>query len=788
MIGTSLKSKISSVAAISLFATVAIFTTISYTLIDRNFRENLQVRSEQIEKIVVGMIQQELEKITSSIKPVIYSEVLSKAIVEKSDDIIGVASNYREQLEADIFVIIDVDQQLITDSLADEDLPFLSPFVEAGQAGKELSSVVVMPSGVYVAVVTPFPESTNINAALIAGIRLGKNFVSKIAKMTRSEISIRVDSELINSTLSKNEIDGVLEDGQIFLDGEERNNYILHSISFNDSIGSSVGKIVYKISTEALKKAKNALIVIVLAVAGFLFLAVSLSIIVLTNKVTRPIDVLSQSAANVAYGDFETPFTVAGSDEIHKLSKNLEIMRAQIHNSVIRLNHLNYEKQEILDHIDKGILTFGQNLKVDQTFSKFVPYFVKVSPEDVAGTDVMSLFFNKASLDQDQLAMLRNTLISSQGTGAYVWELNQHHLPKELQFKDIESDTVRDVVLEWIPILTDDEVTKVMLIFNDLTKQKALESKVILAKEENVKTIKMITDLVGTDSDRFLGFCKRAEEFLEEAKGIKNPADLLPGLHTLKGESRLLNLPKVSNALHGVENAVKNKFDKNRKSILENVKFQVNEYQNLFLKIWGPGRRTNGRQDGMIATSLIRALEGSQQLLDENNITIGSVQIRDDVINWDPSAVEQMIKIINLALNNSLDHGYIRPISRGIPAKPVKIFFSAIRVDECVRIDIRDEGFGFDRNRIEKIAIQKKIPYSRERVLDLLFHSEFTTVDEVSIVSGQGVGLSAIKKVVSELGGAIRLYDNKPKGAGVYIKIPASRLVKQPRRVHKKAS
>jgi len=106
------------------------------------------------------------------------------------------------------------------------------------------------------------------------------------------------------------------------------------------------------------------------------------------------------------------------------------------------------------------------------------------------------------------------------------------------------------------------------------------------------------------------------------------------------------------------------------------------------------------------------------------------------------------------------------------------------QIEQCgdeVRLAVSDDGRGIDAAKVLRIAESKGLlspeqakNMSVEEVYGLLFRDSFSTKDEVSALSGRGVGLSAVKAEVERLGGAIEV-DSKPgHGSKFKFRLPLS--------------
>ena len=130
-------------------------------------------------------------------------------------------------------------------------------------------------------------------------------------------------------------------------------------------------------------------------------------------------------------------------------------------------------------------------------------------------------------------------------------------------------------------------------------------------------------------------------------------------------------------------------------------------------------------------------------------------------------------------IRNSIDHG-IEPLAdRKAAGKPEKgsILLSAAQRGNHVVIRIEDDGRGIDPDRIRRKAAEKGLIDSgaemdRQEVFDLLFMPGFSTAEEVSDLSGRGVGMDVVKSNISSLSGMIEIESEVGKGTTLSITLP----------------
>lgn len=151
----------------------------------------------------------------------------------------------------------------------------------------------------------------------------------------------------------------------------------------------------------------------------------------------------------------------------------------------------------------------------------------------------------------------------------------------------------------------------------------------------------------------------------------------------------------------------------------------------------------------------------------------------------DATVIEELAEPLTHMLRNSMDHG-LEPNSeaREQVGKPRvgNIKLAAEHRGERVIITIEDDGRGVNRERVHKKAIEQGLvsaedSLSPEEVDMLIFHPGFSTAEQVSSVSGRGVGMDVVKKKIVSLGGRVALESNPGKGTRFEITLPLTLAV-----------
>jgi two-component system chemotaxis sensor kinase CheA len=168
-------------------------------------------------------------------------------------------------------------------------------------------------------------------------------------------------------------------------------------------------------------------------------------------------------------------------------------------------------------------------------------------------------------------------------------------------------------------------------------------------------------------------------------------------------------------------------------------------------------------------------------------------RMEGDEIELDRSILNELSEPLIHMLRNAVDHGIESGAEREALGKPRRgeLRLSAERERNSIRIVLEDDGRGVDRDRVVQKAIRAGIvpesaaetTHGDEEIFRLLAHPGFSTADEVTELSGRGVGLDAVVTRVRALGGAVEMRSVEGQGTTFVIRLPISLALTQALRV-----
>jgi two-component system chemotaxis sensor kinase CheA len=139
-------------------------------------------------------------------------------------------------------------------------------------------------------------------------------------------------------------------------------------------------------------------------------------------------------------------------------------------------------------------------------------------------------------------------------------------------------------------------------------------------------------------------------------------------------------------------------------------------------------------------------------------------------------------------VRNSLDHGIELSEERVAAGKTptARLTLAAVADGDAVIVEVSDDGRGVDPARVRRKAYEKGLITEEELeslsdadAVDLVFRPGFSTVEQVSDLSGRGVGMDAVRASVEKLGGSVTMRSRLGQGTSTRLRLPLSMAVTQ---------
>ena len=472
----------------------------------------------------------------------------------------------------------------------------------------------------------------------------------------------------------------------------------------------------------------------------------------------------------------------------------------------------NRQIASMLDNMDQGVFTIDRDLAVQPEYSRRLEQIL--GSDAIAGRNCMELLFAGSNLRPDQLTSGEAALRFSFGVEPWMAAVNASHLIKE--FRRSQDGEERHFEVDWNTICDDDGfVDRVLVVVRDVTLVRRLRR----AATEKAREADIVAQVLESGLDAFQDFCAVAKEVLEQnrhslaelgAPSRELLAATLRGLHTLKGNARLLALTHLVDALHAAEQVCEELRQEASEVLnvsallaeLEAVAELVAQYEDVCARKLAPLAR---RGDQRVERSLreisalvaeadashgparlvrnIRAalerLEGvalSELIRDTSRIVPSlAVELGRSVPQIDAGQADVLLSkpwaqplrdVLVQCFRNSLYHGIEardeRVASGKTPQGQIRI--TSALLGDGLELQVCDDGRGLAlqllRQRTNGSALDD------EGVAEHIFTSGVSTAREVSQVAGRGVGLDVVRALLRERGGDVHVRFSGPERGG----------------------
>lgn len=366
-------------------------------------------------------------------------------------------------------------------------------------------------------------------------------------------------------------------------------------------------------------------------------------------------------------------------------------------------------------------------------------------------------------------------------------------------------------------VMQDDRLSHILGSATDVTRRVMLERQLVESKEEQEAQLELLMSILHVDNKQLNNFFDTADRSLLEinetleSRGHGNReirakiAEISSKVHRLKGDSAALGLHKFEFTAHALEDELQ-KVTKENETIsgkellpaitklkdlfseLDNMRSLVNKFSEALGSNNSAGVSLDGESIGDTSgdSAPVVAQQNSLQQLTATvaertgkRAALATYGMHDGAI---PEAmVEPINSIVVQLVRNSIVHGCLEPQERLAAGKSdfINIVSSFSELDNNYQLIVRDDGEGFDEQKIIKRALDLNLIEQQEadeiepgRAIRLAFMPGFSSLDEVEMDGGRGVGLDVVHTMVKELGGRISVQQKQGQNCQFKVTIP----------------
>lgn len=521
--------------------------------------------------------------------------------------------------------------------------------------------------------------------------------------------------------------------------------------------------------------------------AGVAMLVAMASALLLAIGIVRPARELAAAARRLGEGELDRRSGFARGDELGDLGRAFDDMAENLQHMVSRLDERNRELRVVLDSVDQGLLTVDvhgaiaaeRSARVDAWFDHPVPgralwdLFPGLSP---SARHSFAIGWSQLAEDVLPVDIVLDQLPSRIEAGAMTYELH------------------------YLPIGDDPATRRVLVVITDVTSRVASE-----LTEAVQRDLLRIIDRALRDKDAVVDFLRDADSLV--ALSISEESSVLDvqrHIHTLKGNCGLQGIQSIVALCHDLET-----------KLARGERLPTAEECVLLHDRWSELRRgvdvllgrsvegftvTNAQYVETLEAAVIGAptqeiaaklaswattpVATSFERLAEHARALAAKLGKEIEISADAAGAHlhagrwgHFWGALVHAVRNSVDHGLESPEARVALGKPSAGTLTMLaRVDRThFVIELHDDGRGIDWSRVATRLRERGLPAETpDDLVEGLFADGLTTSSSVTEVSGRGVGMSALREAVRELGGVVELRASSESGTTVRCVFPAA--------------
>lgn len=441
----------------------------------------------------------------------------------------------------------------------------------------------------------------------------------------------------------------------------------------------------------------------------------------------------------------------------------------------------NGEMRLVLDNVDQGFVTIGADGLLQSERSAAFDVFFGVPDENTS----LAEHLEQVSAG---LGVAFEMGWEEVVEGFLPMELNIEQMPARLQTHDC-----RHFLIEYRPIMDGETLLKALVIFSDVTQELARKR----ADTVQAETVAIFESIMN-DRAGFSDFFKESERMVSRVLDVPDldRAVMMRDLHTLKGNFGISRLHNMAAEVHAIEDRCIESGERPTAEDLTllrehwhsfservttfmgevsgSISIETAEYEALKATL-----EADGASESVLA--MVECL--SKELCEPRMKRLAAeahrvskrlargplrVELEGGTIRLAPGSA-WMWTVVTHLVRNAVDHG-LGNMPEG--RSPV-LELTSSRTDEGFSLEVRDNGNGIPWENIRKKAQALGLPHGTpEDLAAALFADQFSTKEEVSDISGRGVGLAAVRSDVESHGGTVEVTSEPGRGTAFKVSVP----------------
>lgn len=431
----------------------------------------------------------------------------------------------------------------------------------------------------------------------------------------------------------------------------------------------------------------------------------------------------------------------------------------------------------------------------------------------------------EANISEERSAAVEGLLGSISNSDTFVDVLRRHdgHAADwyELGLEDVFADIMPlDVTLDQLPsrivangktisiasraIHENEVLTGLAIVLTDISAEVQREK-----LEECSREMMAVVEHSTKDKMGLISFFEECNDLMESLSKREN-CDLVlikRKIHTLKGNSAIFGLNRLSRACHFIEDYVAENDSLPPEKAWQAVELAWKEASQNIIKIVGNStlnievpksdlvslldRLLDGTPRGELAVevaswqleptsaSLSRIADQVRNLAERLGKGDVEVEAVDNELRLDSSEWSEFWSAFIHVIRNAVEHGLETPERRIESGKPQngRVAIETSIVGDKFVVSISDDGHGIDWDKVAEAAYGKGLPAETQSdLMDAIFADGLSTAEQVTDTSGRGVGMAAVKQSCEDRAGSISVESEAGKGTKFTFRFPLSEM------------
>lgn len=474
------------------------------------------------------------------------------------------------------------------------------------------------------------------------------------------------------------------------------------------------------------------------------------------------------------------------NEELSRLSSSLQEVNEGLEEAVAERTE---SLQLVLDNTGEGILSvdLDGNLlpeKSDTVTDWFGEIDCKLTIWDYLGRSVPS--------EKDNFWVAFDQMIDD----VFPFEVSAQQSPSRLEYNN------RFYAIEYRDVREGETLQKILVLIKDITTQLEAER-----TQQEMKDFHQLMTQLMKDSDGFIRSIEEVESLIDSAGKTRDSAECNRFLHTIKGNCAIVGFRSVSDFVHDLETELaidqslptEKQLDSLKQCWKTNLQLVEHFVDREDLSVYRVGKSELEEVIGMLdqhakhsqilaavthwqyeptAVALRRLGDQVPRLASRLDKQV-EVNIDDGGLRIPPGKLNSFWSSMVHVIRNAVDHGIESAEEREALGKPASatISLSSGVHNGWLELRVSDDGRGINWKTVKEKARANGLPSeSQEELVHALFSDGLSTRENVTDMSGRGVGLSAVQAACEETGGNVSIQSNPGQGTEFLFRFPWEKI------------